>query len=567
MNTAAPSSSEGPAGRAVKWGAVALALLGAAVFMLFDRLAARFAETSTYALKLEVWPQAFNAAKDFWRTGMGRGAFEVGFTRFSVEHLGKTFTHPENFVLQLLSEMGFIAALAVIALAGFALVRQLKGGKKSPLELAVAVAAVAVVLHNLFDFNLEFIGVALPLCVVFGVACGDTDGLWALKVRPAPMVAGLGALMAVAFFLGHRDLREQERDFLNSMPAVRTGDEARAAALPLIAEHPADYVWYSAVAAQLVEKRPLEPLQAIAFANRALFLYPRDFRSHHIAARALRALGHRSQALLEYRLAFVSSWSSSAALDECVRYAKDPAELRACVPEEAWALDVLFAKAGGPLAADACVAVVTEAELRNDLAPLAVTCSKLLLHQQRLDDAIAVLDAAQKRAGASADLAIGRADILKAQARPDDAVATLENALKQAPAHFALTLALADAYMAGKRYEAARSVVVHTTAVTTDSKSRATLKTLEGDIDQAIGQLDRAVTEYRAAAQLVPTAPRHYAVAGVLMKQRAFDDAWAEIRAGQRLDSPNSASATEEMFKTLEQGYRQVEAAKQKTPR
>lgn len=219
----------------------------------------------------------------------------------------------------------------------------------------------------------------------------------------------------------------------------------------------------------------------------------------------------------------------------------------------------LFKLATGPIASGACVGAVAELEVGPDLGPLAVICSKMLLAEKRLDEAISVLDVAERRAGASPDLAIGRADVLRVQGRPDDAVTALEAALKQAPAHFALTLALADAYIAAKKYEAARAVVVHTTAVTTDSQSRATLKTLEAQIDQALGQLDRAVTEFRAAAQLAPTAARHYAVADVLMKQHAYEDAWAEIRAGQRLDSPNSASATEEMYRSIEKSLRDLD--------
>ncbi|MBK7864875.1 MAG: hypothetical protein IPJ65_41015 [Archangiaceae bacterium] len=96
-----------------------------------------------------------------------------------------------------------------------------------------------------------------------------------------------------------------------------TPADVRGQALPLIDAHPANYLPYALSAAACIEKKPVDPLQAIAFANRALFLFPRDFRSHQVAARALRRLGRRSQALLEYRLSYQSAFNSVDVLHEC----------------------------------------------------------------------------------------------------------------------------------------------------------------------------------------------------------------------------------------------------------
>ncbi|MBK7864874.1 MAG: O-antigen ligase family protein [Archangiaceae bacterium] len=112
---------------ALRWGGVALSVVVIGSFLLFDKLIERFKDTPTYALKLQIWPSAAAAAGEFWRTGMGRGVFEQGFTRFMPDHLGKTYTHPENFVLQLSSELGLLAAALVIALSVVALIAQVRG--------------------------------------------------------------------------------------------------------------------------------------------------------------------------------------------------------------------------------------------------------------------------------------------------------------------------------------------------------------------------------------------------------------------------------------------------------
>lgn len=547
---------------ALRWGAVALASVVAGVIVLFDRLAARFTDLPTYTLKLIIWPSALTASGEFWRAGMGRGAFEVGFTRFTPEHVGKTYTHPENFVFQLATELGVVLALGVVVVSAVGLVQLVRAGKKTPLELGVAVAAVALVLHNLFDFNLEFPGVALPLAVALGVAAGDAEELWGPRVPAWPIVIGVTTLACLGFFSGKADLRKQESALMDAYADASTPAEVVAAALPFVDRHPADYLPYSLAAAAYVHKKPADPLQALAFANRALWLFPKDPGAHQVAARALARLGRRSQALLEYRLSLQNAWSSQAVLDECVGYAKDKDELLACVPSERAYVELLLRRASGDKAGDACLTALATLPVEEGTAAFAVQCAQLLIGLKRMDEAITVLDATAKAIGDKPELAIGKAEVLRQHGMPDEATTTLEDALKKSPAHYEITMALAHAYLAAKRFEAARAAVVKTTAVTTDSVKRATLKATEAQIDEAIGETERAVREYRAAAQLQPTAQRHYATAAALMKLRAFDDAWAEVRAGQRLDTSSGALAAEDNFKQTERGYRQLEAVK-----
>ncbi|MBL8957076.1 MAG: tetratricopeptide repeat protein, partial [Myxococcaceae bacterium] len=289
---------------------------------------------------------------------------------------------------------------------------------------------------------------------------------------------------------------------------------------------------------------------------------PRDFRSHQVAARALRIVGRRSQALLEYRLAYESAYNDVSVISECAAYARDKDELLSCVPADVDHVAIMLQHAADGRGADACIAALATLPVEPTTGAFAVQCAQRLIGLKRTADAIAVLDAAVKSLGDSPELAIGRAEVLKVHGKPDEAQLTLEAALKRSPAHYDITLALANVYLASKRYEVARAAVVKTTAVTTDSAKRATLKSLEAEIDLAIGETERAVREFRAAAQLQPSAQRHYATAAALMKLRAFDDAWAEVRAGQRLDSQSSAHATEEHFKEVENGYRRQEQVK-----
>src|SRR5262249_12811267 len=114
---------------------------------------------------------------------------------------------------------------------------------------------------------------------------------------------------------------------------AKTTEEIARAALPIIDRHPADYLLYDAVGAAYSARSPGDPRNALAFANRALYLRPLDVEAHRVAARSLIRLGRRGQALLEYRLAYQAGEDQGATLDESVRSARGAQELRQLVPE------------------------------------------------------------------------------------------------------------------------------------------------------------------------------------------------------------------------------------------
>lgn len=124
--------------------------------------------------KILPWTTVLHLVRESWLTGVGAGAFGQAFEAFMPPGHMTTITHPENFVLQWMAEWGVPAAiLAMLAFVGTfwtafrvpAHAEDRLGG----IHDALLAATVAVLLHELADFGLEFDGVGIPFVVALGV--------------------------------------------------------------------------------------------------------------------------------------------------------------------------------------------------------------------------------------------------------------------------------------------------------------------------------------------------------------------------------------------------------------
>lgn len=546
----------GGLGTALRLALAGTLVLGAAAAFLFERLSDRFTDTATYALKLDIWPHALEAAKEHWRTGMGRGAFELGFTRYPWEHLGKTYTHPESWPLQLLTELGVPLAVALVAVAGFAFIEAFRRSKKTPLELAVLCAVAFVVVQNLVDFNLEFPGVAVPLTVALGVLVGSVEHVRSVRLPIWPSVAVIGLVAVVGGIFGRGDLRAEEQALLTQAQAAKKSTEVKQLALDFIDRHPHDYLPWMVAAVAHLEKPPIDARNALAFATRALYLAPHDFQSHQVAAVALASLGQRGQALLEYRLAWHMALNTYAPLDDCLAFARGADELQQCVSLDAHGATTLVNRLRKH---EQRVEVVRgflkdlpepdRTQVAGALAEAAVT-SLMALGQE--PKAQALIDEVAANFGPSPQLALASAEAARQAGKTADALERLEAAQKRWPTDFDVAVALARALMAAGKVEAARAAVLTANASTTEASKRAELKALEAECDVLLNRRERGLEGLRAAARLQARPEFSYRAAQVLMSLGRIDEAWAEVRAGQRADTSAGAVAADERFKQAE---------------
>ncbi len=544
-------SQSGGLPNAVRLSLIASVAALAGIAVLGERLFARFSDTSSAVNKFAQWPHALELVRDCWRFGTGRGAYEVAFTRYYADHLGKTFTHPENIILQWTSEVGVPLAMAFAVGAGLALYRLWRGQGGSNWEVAALLAGIGIAVHNLFDFNLEYPGVAIPMAVILGVVAGSSESLIARRVPLWPVAAALVVVGVLGVWRGSDSAGDADARLdalaVKQLPAARLQE----AALVEIDAHPSDYFLYDLVATAWMAER--EPRPALAFANRALWLYPNDSNAHFVAARALRQLGKRSQALLEYRLAIATSTDSTKLLAEAAAYAKDVDELWTLTGGSMRWIRLVANHVHEPaLATQLLLHAAAELSSEPGIQEVVLDAVRNLTQLKRGDEARLVLQKAQDALPPSAELALARAHLEKAAGDGLAVDKALDEGLKRWPGHFELTRERLTSLVAGRRWHESKALIARASSSAVDSNQRLELTLLEASVDMQAGLTARALDAYRTAVRLAPSARTHSALAGALSATRHYDESVAELRAAQRFESPDGAKGIERTIETIE---------------
>ncbi len=258
--------------------------------------------------KLDVFRHALRLCEHHGAWGIGRGAFESVFPKERAGVGNIVFTHPENVVVQWVTEWGIPVSVAAFAATAWCL-RPKSAVVRSHVPFGAWGALVALTVHNLVDFSSEVPGVMIALCLC---AATVTAGVGAAPHRlsgwgnrPASLGAGLAlaaAGVAVWTFVGRSgELFNEEHAMKERVSADTQDREAfHAAARAAMLRHPAEpyFPFLGAYRAAVARDE-----SAIPWASRALERSPTYGRAHLMLARAL-FRASPSQARLEYRLAF-----------------------------------------------------------------------------------------------------------------------------------------------------------------------------------------------------------------------------------------------------------------------
>jgi hypothetical protein len=147
------------------------------------------------------WKEAWHAFEDQPARGTGAGTFEL--THRLLRSNNVVVTEPHSVPLQFLSETGIVGVLLALgsaAAAGVGVVRALRRleGPERVAGAALAVAALAYVLHSLVDFDWDFVGVSAPFFLTVGVLLGG--GVARMERRPfvAPVPVALAIAVALS---------------------------------------------------------------------------------------------------------------------------------------------------------------------------------------------------------------------------------------------------------------------------------------------------------------------------------------------------------------------------------
>lgn len=526
-------------------------LAGLGVLAVVAVALAAEALASSASTKFALWPEFLEGAWAHARTGMGRGAFVLGYLRFQPRPFFTTWTHPENQVLQWLAEVGLVPTLLLLSGTAWAAV-QLARRELTSLEGAGLAGVAAVVLHNLADFSLELPAVSFTAALVVGALSrpdeeGHAPGLDG--GRPAAAALGLMVLGGFASHLGRADFNSAERA-LGELLTARTGPAGlEAAALPLVRAHPADGLIPAAVAWAHVESPVGDARRALAWVNRALYVDPWNVTAHRAAARALMQLGRRGQAFIEYRLALEGTRGrdQEGILAELLARARSVDDWVGACPRDTSGVATLvdrLRKADRMAEAEGLLArMLPELPRAAESAPLHGQLAALQAARGDAPGATATLEAAELFSPGDVALVLQRARILAGSGEVTEAARILEEKVRELPGEGELHLLLAETLLATEPRRA-QEAAQRAQPFAPEPSQRARLLRVKATAGRKLGSPARAIEALKSLAQLQPGQPApRYELADLLWEAGRRTEARTWLDEGARLDSPEGAAA------------------------
>jgi len=317
-----------------------LALLGVALALFVAREAileqlASIGDETPETSKAMLYGPALALLDGYGRMGVTSGGFVSAYTsRIEPQTLPpNTVEFVENIVIQTLVDHGYVIGGALLLLAA-ALLASVLLTLRARVQLVALPALVFLVTGDLFDFVLETPAGLLLAAFSLGLLAAHMaeEGALSRRVRAWPSLVAIGALGVVVGVLMPRVFTETRRATDRALLDVK--DEDRRAALErAVALHPLDAHLCYALAVAHRKERKLA--LAVDWANRALVLWPNHGGAHVEAARALAATGRLSQALIEYKLAWVSrSVPRPSLVREVALRTADVEERLSAIPED-----------------------------------------------------------------------------------------------------------------------------------------------------------------------------------------------------------------------------------------
>lgn len=134
--------------------------------------------TSSITERLDFFAQAWSLFLE--RPLLGWGPYSFRFTQTAMqEGILETSDHAHNVILKLLSERGLLAAVAFVCIILFILIpvvrRVWKNKEVLSTQSLLAVSIIGLLAHNMIDYNLQFVGIALVLWVLLGLLVVESD--------------------------------------------------------------------------------------------------------------------------------------------------------------------------------------------------------------------------------------------------------------------------------------------------------------------------------------------------------------------------------------------------------
>lgn len=496
-------------------------------------------------VKIRSWAGTLPMMADHPVVGIGRGAYATVYPRYKTVQSDRTFTHPENQVLQNLVEWGPLVGVLFIGMFVLAFLLALSRARQSYSMGGCLAGIFIVALHSLVDFNLEVGGVAMPFVIVLGILAASPfthAGVprnvetrprlprWATRaVLPAVVLAGLPC----AIFAGTHRLEAATGALLagETAQADEPCGESRLgkAACDLLRDYPADYMAPLVLGKAYLESRPARLDRAVHWLSRALYLHPTASVIHRLSGRALFRLGREEQALVEYRMSaeYDRSALTATALEVFRLTGQTDAVIRATPQDGKALLSVarIFRNLGKDPAAEK--AARQALELDSTLIPAMDVLAEIALNHGRFEEAAGFARKAIEVDPLYENAHLIRGQICFVQKDLEKAESAWRAGLEQVPDSARLAYRLVELYLSLGRLKPAEDIANRLkNFAPTDDRSQARLLLLLGRIQEAKGLYFEARRSYRMAASLAPdTLPYLYRVGRMEQRMGNWDEA------------------------------------------
>ncbi len=123
--------------------------------------------TSSIQERIQFWKQALTLS--FHHPLLGYGPYSFRFEQpWLAEGVLQTSDHPHNVLLKLAMERGWPAVFLFVLLIAAVLWKSLLAYRRDAASILMMISVLGVLLHNLIDYNLQFVAIALPFWLSLG---------------------------------------------------------------------------------------------------------------------------------------------------------------------------------------------------------------------------------------------------------------------------------------------------------------------------------------------------------------------------------------------------------------
>lgn len=139
--------------------------------------------TSSVSERVQFWSQSTNLALQ--KPLLGWGPYSFRFIQPELQTgILATSDHPHNVLLKIIMERGVLSLLVFVLVVGLGMYRAAVmllsprvevGTLKFSLRMLIFLGLSGVLLHNMIDFNLQFVGIALPFWLLLGILFSYLD--------------------------------------------------------------------------------------------------------------------------------------------------------------------------------------------------------------------------------------------------------------------------------------------------------------------------------------------------------------------------------------------------------